>query len=68
MLSQLSYPPHTPCIQKSNVFHYISQVSCVNRKENRPPAGTKIDNTLEKYGCDPLECNLRYRANAETEP
>ena len=70
MLSQLSYPPHTPCIQESNVFHYISQVYCVNRKGYRPfqdHVGTKIDGTLEKYRCDPLECNLRHGMNAEIE-
>lgn len=70
MLSQLSYPPHAPCIQKSNVFHYISQVYCVNRKGYQPfqkHVGTKIDGTLEKEGYDPLECNLCHGMNAGIE-
>ena len=68
MLSQLSYPPHA--FKNSTFFHYISQVYCVNRKEYRPfhdHVGTKIGGTLEKYGYDPLECNLRHGMNAEIE-
>ena len=44
-------------------FNYISQVYSVNRKEHRPfhdHVGTKIDSTLEKEGCNPLQCEFRH--------
>ena len=56
-------------IQRFFIISAKSTVSTV-RKTDRDddPIGIKIDGALEKYGCDPLECNLRYRTNAETEP
>ena len=51
-------------------FNYIRQVYCVNRKEFRPfldQLSTKIDDTLEKFGCDPLQCIFRHGMNTQIE-
>ena len=56
-------------IQRFFIISAKSTVSTVRRTDRYDdPVGTKIDNTLEKYGCDPLECNLRQRMITETEP
>lgn len=56
-------------IQRFFIISAKSTVSTI-RKTDRydDPVGTKINGTLEKYGFDPLECNLRQEMNAETEP
>lgn len=55
-------------IQRFFIISAKQTVSTVRRTDrDDDPIGTKIDNTLEKYECDPLECNFRHGTNAKTE-